>query len=115
MPDAQPIVRTSLLSAALGASVAVERVQVTRIDLGPLQATGRHFHPCPVVGYVVAGQIRFQIEGEAAQMLGAGDAFFEPANTTILHFDNVSDGEPARFIASYLLPAGEERVIVALD
>jgi quercetin dioxygenase-like cupin family protein len=111
---APQIVRTSLLAASLDGSPTVERVQVTQIDLGPSQAPGRHYHPCPVIGYVVAGRIRFQIDGEAERRLGAGDAFFEPANITVLHFDNASDQDSARFIASYLLPPGEDRVIVPL-
>jgi hypothetical protein len=35
--------------------------------------------------------------------LPAGSAFFEPADKKILRFDNASLGEPATFIAFYLL------------
>jgi quercetin dioxygenase-like cupin family protein len=79
--------------------------------LGPGQAAGLHRHPCLVVGYIAAGSIRFQIEGESERELHAGDAFFEPQNATIAHFDNSSDSETASFIALYLLSAGESRVI----
>lgn len=109
---AQSIIREPLLTAMLAADTAVERVEVARIELGPAQKTGLHFHPCPVVGTVVSGTIRFQVEGGEDGTLQAGDAFFEPANTRIAHFDNQSDRETATFVAFYLLPEGEERLIV---
>jgi hypothetical protein len=45
----------------------------------------------------------FEPEGEAPRTLPAGSAFFEPADKKILRFDNASLGEPATFIAFYLL------------
>jgi hypothetical protein len=45
-------------------------------------------------------------------VLKAGDAFFEPANTKILHFDAQEHG--ATFIAYYLLGAGETELIKML-
>jgi hypothetical protein len=47
--------------------------------------------------------------------LQAGDAFLEPANVRIPHFDNLSETEAAVFIACYLLPPGEDRLIEMLD
>jgi quercetin dioxygenase-like cupin family protein len=67
-----------------------------------------------VVGYVVAGAIRFQVAGEPEVTLGAGEAFFEPANAEIAHSGNDSDQAPATFVAFYLLPRGEERLIEML-
>jgi quercetin dioxygenase-like cupin family protein len=111
----QSIIREPLLTAMLAAGTAVERVEVARIELGPAQQTGLHFHPCPVAGTVVSGTIRFQVEGEEERTLQAGDAFFEPANTRIANFDNQSDDETAMFVAFYLLPEGEERLIVMAE
>ena len=108
------IVRVSLLNAALEGQPEIGHVRCARIELAPEQATGRHWHPCAVVGYVVAGTIRFQVEGEAEQTLRAGDPFHEPAGAPIAHFDNASKHEPARFIAFYLLPPGEDRLIEML-
>ncbi len=114
MSSGQNIVRDHLLEAALAGETVVERVQVARIELGPRQEAGRHRHPCTVVGYVAAGAIRFGVEGEAERTLNAGDAFHEPANAPIAHFDNASDTVPATFIAFYLLPPGEDRLIEML-
>ena len=111
----QDIVREQLLQAALEGEPAIERVEIARIELAPLQEAGRHRHPCTVVGYVAAGAIRFQAVGGEELTLRVGDAFHEPANAPIAHFDNVSDTESATFIAFYLLPPGEDRLIEFLD
>jgi quercetin dioxygenase-like cupin family protein len=114
MSDGQDIVREHLLSAALTGETVVARIEVVRIELAPRQEAGRHRHPCIVVGYVAAGTIRFQVEGETERTLSAGDAFHEPANAPVGHFDNASGNEPATFIAFYLLPPGEDRLIEML-
>ena len=114
VPEPAPVVRESLLSAAMAGLTSVERIEVARIELAPSQAAGRHFHPCHVVGYVVSGTIRFQIAGEAEATLEAGAAFHEPVGREIAHFDNASDRQPATFVACYLLPPGEERLIEML-
>jgi quercetin dioxygenase-like cupin family protein len=108
------IVRTELLTAALAGTPGVERVSVARVELAPGQPTGRHFHPCPVVGYVLSGSVRFQVAGEPEMMLGPGNAFHEPAGAEIPHFDNASDDEPVVFVACYLLAPGEDRLIEML-
>jgi quercetin dioxygenase-like cupin family protein len=108
------IVRVPLLDAALEARPEIGQVQSARIELAPGQEPGRHRHPCDVVGYVAAGRIRFQVEGEGEQTLRAGDAFHEPAGAPIAHFDNASADEPATFIAFYLLSPGEDTLIEML-
>jgi quercetin dioxygenase-like cupin family protein len=65
-------------------------VEAKEIEFEPGQQTGLHFHPCPVVGYIAKGTVLFEVEGEAPQTLHACDAFHEPANRKILHFDNAS-------------------------
>jgi quercetin dioxygenase-like cupin family protein len=114
VPEQPPINRVNLLSAVLAEAPPVERVEVARVELAPGQPAGRHFHPCDVVGYVVSGSIHFEIAGEAGIVLAAGDAFHEPANREIARFDNASGEQPATFIACYLLPPGEQRLIEML-
>jgi quercetin dioxygenase-like cupin family protein len=109
------IVRKALLSASVKSPRAAERVEVKEIELAPGQATGLHRHPCHVVGYIAAGSILFQVEGQPSKLLKAGDAFHEPENARMLHFDNASNSAPARFVAFYLLGAAEERLIEMLD
>jgi quercetin dioxygenase-like cupin family protein len=105
------IVRKPLLSAAVNHPVT--RVDVREITFVPGQQTGRHLHPCPVVGYIAEGAAVLQIEGQPAQPLPTGSAFYEPANATIARFDNASASAPMKFIAHYLRN-GDEALIEML-
>ena len=110
-----PPVRTPLLSLTLDDRPLIEGVQITEIELPPNEPTGRHVHPVPVVGYVLAGRIHFEIEGEAPRVLTAGSVFYEPAGVRILRFDNASDVESATFVAVYLRGSGQQELIRMLD
>jgi quercetin dioxygenase-like cupin family protein len=107
------ILRKPLLSAALG-SRTVTQVEVREIVFAPGQRTGRHSHPCPVVGYIAQGTALFQREDETeARTLDAGSAFYEPADAVIARFDNASSSQPMKFIAYYLLN-GDQQLIEML-
>ena len=108
------IVRRDLLTALIAGEKDVARVEIKEIDLTPNRQTGLHHPPCPVVGYVAAGTIGFQVEGAPAQLLPAGSTFFEPADARIAQFDNASAHEPARFIAFYLLGRDDRTLIEML-
>jgi quercetin dioxygenase-like cupin family protein len=114
-PKAQTVIRKPLLTALLNPEKLTQRIEIKQIDFAPGQATGLHDHPCPVVGYVVSGSVRFQIDGQPARTLKAGDAFFEPANTKVPHFGNASATEPMTFIAFYLLGANEDQLLRMLE
>ncbi|HEY4368832.1 MAG TPA: cupin domain-containing protein [Steroidobacteraceae bacterium] len=103
------IVRKPLLTAAIEGSKNVDRVESKQIDFSPGQKTGVHLHPCPVVGYIASGSVVFQVEGESARTLKAGEAFFEPANKKILRFDALD--QPTRFVAYYLLGKNDKELI----
>jgi quercetin dioxygenase-like cupin family protein len=92
---------TTLLTHPLHA--ISERVEAYRVELPPGQPAGPHFHPDPVTAYVERGRIAFERDGQPVHELRPGDVFFEPAGETIHRFDNLSDNEPATFIAFYLL------------
>jgi quercetin dioxygenase-like cupin family protein len=102
----ETITRKELLRAAVGQRT-VSTVDVREIAFAPGQQTGRHSHPCPVVGYIAEGAAVLQIEGREPQALPTGAAFHEPAQTVIARFDNASQTEPMKFIAYYLLTANE--------
>jgi quercetin dioxygenase-like cupin family protein len=103
------IERRHLLTAGIGGR-NVTTVDVREIQFQPDQKTGRHFHPCAVVGYIVAGAALFQIEGQPEQTLAAGSAFYEPADAVIARFDNASITEPMKFIACYLLDGAQDLI-----
>lgn len=105
--------RIQLLNAALGAR-NVTNVDIRRITLAPGQKSGRHVHPCPVVGYIASGTAFCRIEDEPAELLPVGSAFYEPADRVIADFGNASDVTPVTFIAFYLLN-GDQELITMLD
>jgi len=111
--SASTIERQQLLDAALG-SRNVTNVDIRKITLGPGQKAGRHLHPCAVVGYIASGTAFCQIEGEPAELLPVGSAFYEPAEKIIADFGNASDTTPMTFIAFYLLD-GDQDLIHMLD
>lgn len=78
-------------------------VDVRSLSFSPGQITGTHSHPCPVIGYVTEGAAILQVEGEPEQHLEAGQAFYEPAGTKIVRFDNASTENALHFVAMYLL------------
>jgi quercetin dioxygenase-like cupin family protein len=109
----QPTIqRKQLLSAQTG-NRNVTGVDVREIRLDPGQQSGRHLHPCAVVGYIVDGEAQLQIEGGDIQALPAGSAFYEPAGAVIANFGNASDREPMTLVAFYLLD-GEQELIQML-
>jgi quercetin dioxygenase-like cupin family protein len=108
-----PIQRKELLAATLNGRL-VTSARVHEIRMQPGQHTGRHMHPCAVLGYIAEGTAVYQIDGQAAQTLPAGSAFYEPADITIANFGNASDSEPMTFIAFYLL-SGEQELIRMLN
>jgi hypothetical protein len=69
---------------------------------GPGESSPQHSHPCPVIGYVVQGAYRSQIEGEPEEVYKAGDTFYEAPNGLHVLSANASKTEPAAFIAVFV-------------
>jgi quercetin dioxygenase-like cupin family protein len=112
--DIDVIVRRPLLSAVLGHR-SVSHVEVKEIVFKPGQKTPRHLHPCPVVGYIAEGTALYRREGQQEPtVLETGAAFYEPADTVMVNFDNASETEPMKFIAFYLLEEGDQELIEIL-
>jgi len=69
--------------------------QIVQIESGkfhfkPWQIGPIHTHPALCLGYVVKGDVIYQVEGEKPQMLNTGVAFYEPTGPRIMRFDNAS-------------------------
>lgn len=109
----QQIGRKQLLSEIL-TERSLSKVDVTEITMPAGQKAPLHKHPCPVFGYVSEGTLLFQIDGMEEKILKAGDAFYEPADTAIAHFDNASPDHVMKFIAFYL-NNGEGKLIEMLE
>lgn len=97
-------------------------VTVVEVNYGPGESSTPHRHPCPVVGYVVAGALRTQVKGEPEAIYKAGESFYEAPNGVHLVSTNASDKAPAKLLAYFVCdqhtalsvdvsenkPAGEE-------
>lgn len=102
------ISRKELLKTALAQNVKSTEIQEITMAAG--QGAPEHLHPCPVLGIINSGEAVFQIEGQEKVVLHTGDAFYEPKNVKILHFDNASAEKPLVFTAIYLKEGNEENI-----
>ena len=110
MAQQKQLTRKDLLNAIVNQKVSV--VEIKEVNMTEGQEAHKCLHPCPVVGYIVSGRVLFQIEGQESKILKEGDAFYEPKNKTILHFDNASKDKPLIFVPLYLKEQNEENIKV---
>lgn len=69
--------------------------------------TPPHRHSGPCLGYVLDGEMVFELEGEPPRVLRAGEAFFEPGGDVIHYQDgNNRDDVPVRFTVSMFMEPG---------
>ncbi|MBY0519323.1 MAG: cupin domain-containing protein [Sphingomonas sp.] len=118
------LIAVALASAAAAATVAPQLLldvdfaprDIAKVEIGdfhflPGQKAPIHTHAAPAIGYVSKGTIYYQVEGQPAQILKAGDAFFEPVGPRILHFDNASATDEAVFTDFNLQQVGEPFIV----
>ena len=105
----QGIKRTDLQQHDLSAP-GREVIQV-RVDFAPGVAFPPHSHPGEELVYVVEGLFEYQLEGEPAVKLKAGDGLFIPAgkNHTV---KNIGSGN-ATELATYIVEKGKPLVVLA--
>jgi quercetin dioxygenase-like cupin family protein len=69
--------------------------------------TPPHRHSGPCLGYVLEGEMVFELEGQPPRVLRAGEAFFEPGGDVIHYQDgNNRDDIPVRFTVSMFCEPG---------
>jgi len=78
------------------------KATLVEVHYGPGESSAPHSHPCPVIGYVVAGTLRTQLRGEAEAVYTAGESFYEAANGVHAVSANASATEPAKFVAFFV-------------
>jgi quercetin dioxygenase-like cupin family protein len=78
------------------------KVSIEEVTYPPAGFSHPHSHPCPVVGYVVEGALRFQVEGEPERTYSAGESFYEDPNKVHQVSANGSTTKPAKFIAYFV-------------
>lgn len=67
-----------------------------------------HRHSGPVFGYVLGGEIIFEVEGEPERVIKAGEAFWEPGGDVIHYQDgnNLADAW-SRFVVVMMMVPGQ--------
>ncbi len=73
-----------------------------------------HRHPGgPAFGYVLEGEMLFELEGEAPRVVKAGEAFWEPGGDVIHYSDgNNRDDIALRFVVTMMCKPGEQMLVV---
>jgi quercetin dioxygenase-like cupin family protein len=110
-PTVAGVTRKQLLQQSLPPT-QVTSVLMNEITLAPGQASPDHHHPGEVYGYVLEGEIKYQVAGQPPQLLRAGESFREAAGQRVLAFNNNSPARPCRFVAFYLLQANQPPVVL---
>lgn len=73
-----------------------------------------HRHPGgPSFGYVLEGEMLFELEGEAPRVIKAGEAFWEPGGDVIHYSDaNNRTDVPLRFLVTMICVPGVPMLVV---
>jgi quercetin dioxygenase-like cupin family protein len=78
------------------------QASLLEVTYEPGGANPPHRHPCPVVGYVLEGAIRLQLEKQDIRIVKAGETFYESPDDVHLVSANASADAPARFLAYFV-------------
>ena len=76
-----------------------------------------HRHPGgPAFGYVIEGEMLFELEGEAPRVVRAGEAFWEAGGDVIHYSDgNARDDVKLRFVVTMLCDPGQPMLVLVDD
>ena len=78
--------------------------------------TPPHRHAGPAFGYVLDGEMVFELEGEPPRVLRAGEAFWEPGGDVIHYQDgNHRTDAPVRFTVTMFCAPGEPMLTLVDD
>jgi len=72
-------------------------------EIAPNVSIGRHTHPGPESGYVIAGSFELLIEGEPPRLLKAGDSYKVPPRAV---HDARTGVDGAKVLATYVVEKG---------
>jgi quercetin dioxygenase-like cupin family protein len=65
-----------------------------------------HRHPGPAFGYVIEGEMNFEVEGQPERVIKAGESFWEPGGDVIHYQDgnHLSDAETKFVVMIFGVP-----------
>lgn len=99
-------------SIPAGAHVMTLLVQFPPGDPG----TPPHRHSGPAFGYMLEGEMRFELEGEPERIIRAGETFWEPGGDVIHYQDaNIRMDSWSRFIVTMLCAPGTPMISLVDD
>jgi quercetin dioxygenase-like cupin family protein len=77
---------------------------------------GPHRHSGPVFGYMIEGEMLFELEGEAPYRISAGEGFFE-AGGDVIHYTaaNLLSDRTSRFVVVMLCAPDVEMITLVDD
>jgi quercetin dioxygenase-like cupin family protein len=84
------------------------QVTVLELTLPPGSTSPKHAHPGFILGYILEGEYRFQLEGEQEKVLSTGDLFYDAPGSIHLPSGSASINEPARILALVFAEKGKE-------
>ena len=95
-----------------GAEVMTVLIQFPPGDPG----TPPHRHPGPAFGYMLEGEMRFELEGEPERIIRAGETFWEPGGD-VIHYQDGNNRPDAwsRFIVTMLCVPGKPMIVLVDD
>jgi quercetin dioxygenase-like cupin family protein len=83
------------------------QVSAAEVTTPPGVVDARHRHPGFVLGYVLEGDLRFQVEGQPETVIHAGEMFYEPPGSVHAVSASASPTKPVRFLALILAEKGK--------
>jgi hypothetical protein len=104
------VVLSAVDAPPVPASAEAMTVQVTLPPGSP--GSPPHRHSGPAFGYVVEGEMIFELEGEPERVLRAGETFWEPGGDVIHYQDgnNLRDTE-TRFVVTMFCVPGQPMLV----
>jgi len=99
-----PEARTRIVFSQSLPNLDATHLKVTTIEVTypPGGSSTPHSHPCPVIGYVLRGAVRMQVEGGPVSVYRPGDSFYEAPNGVHMVSANASTKEPVVFLAYFI-------------
>lgn len=84
------------------------QVTVLEFTFPPVMTSPTHVHPGFILGYILEGEYRFQLEGDSEKVLSTGDVFYEAPGSIHLPSGSASRTRPARILALAFAEKGKE-------
>ena len=104
--EAPPEVKQVFLHPLPDVSLNNWTVTAVEVSYPPGGASKPHRHPGFVLGYVLEGEVRFQVRGEALRTYRAGEMFYEAPGSVHLVSANASGKRRAKILAMVFAEKG---------